>query len=175
MQESLFRQFHGPLAKANTLAVLQGTFDTSAIQPAHMQRSLEFCRFSPQLRETLPASIPLEEHIAFWKKMKEKKSSEPHGLHNGHFKAALDSPILTKCDHWLRDIPYMTGMSPALYQHLLDYEIEKQPGVHRIDKMRTIELMNSELNTDNKCLARAAMWNAEDLGLFVPGQAGGWA
>ena len=55
-----------------------------------------------------------------------------------------------RCDHMLRNIPCITGMSPHLYQQLLDCEIEKKPGVHRIDKMRTIELMNAELNTNNK-------------------------
>ena len=168
---AIFSKFNGKGAKRNSDAVLRGTYPTDDIEHPQLQRFLEHCRY-PVGHRPLPATVTLESHTNFWAKMTEKRSSEPHGLHNGHFKAGAESAFLAQCDTWMRDIPYMTGMSPAVYRHLLDYEIEKAPGVYNIDKMRTIELMNSEMNTNNKLMARDGMRNAEHLGLIPAGQYG---
>ena len=56
----------------------------------------------------------------------EDKGSEPHGLHIGHFKAAIQSLILAYCDALFRNIPLTTGFVPSNWQNLMNFAIEKK-------------------------------------------------
>jgi hypothetical protein len=104
--------------------------------------------------------------------MKEDKGSEPHTLHNGHFKAGVKSDLLAQCDAIMRDIPMHAGFSPALLQQLMNFSIEKEPGNYQLPKMRTIQLMPAELQANNKKVGKAAMEFAEARGLIPAGQCG---
>ena len=54
----------------------------------------------------------------------------------------------------------------------MNFAIEKKAGDWRLSKMRTIQLMNSEFQANNKKMGRAAMRFAEKYDLIPPGQCG---
>ena len=111
-------------------------------------------------------------HIDFWEKAKENKGSEPHGLHNGHFKAGVKDPLIAYCDALFRNLPLESGMVPAQWKHLMNFAIEKKPGDFRLSKMRTIQMMNSEFQANNKLVGQQAMRFAEKNNLIPAGQCG---
>jgi hypothetical protein len=104
--------------------------------------------------------------------MNEHKSLEPHGLHDGCHKAAAQNQLLSQYNTVTHQIPYSTGFAPTIRQNLMDYKLEKDKGEYYMDKMRTIELMNAEANTNNKKLGRDVMANGKKHGLIPLAQAG---
>lgn len=104
--------------------------------------------------------------------MKEDKGSEPHGLHNGHFKAGVKSDLLAQCDTLMREIPMKVGFAPQQWRHLMNFSIEKQPGEFRLSKMRTTQMMNAKLQANNKKVGKEAMRYAELHNLIPAGQCG---
>ena len=59
-------------------------------------------------------------------KAPDHKGSEPHGLHNGHFKAALSLPWLARSDMAIWNIPITTRFVPTQWQNLMNFAIEKK-------------------------------------------------
>ncbi|CAJ1956228.1 unnamed protein product [Cylindrotheca closterium] len=89
-----------------------------------------------------------------------------------HFKAAIQSPSIAYCDALFRNILLTTGFVPLQWQNLMNFAIEKKPGDFRLSKMRTIQLMNSEAQANNKKAGRAAMQFAKAHSLIPDGQCG---
>ena len=110
--------------------------------------------------------------LYFWSRNPENKGSEPHGLHNGHFKAGALSELLASCDTAFSDLPLRSGHVPALWKNLMNFAIKKKPGDFSPHRMRTIQLFNSEAQANYKKAGRAAMKNAEEDGIIPKGQCG---
>jgi hypothetical protein len=174
MTEPFYTAFTGPLFQSNTDDLLHGAFDCSAAPTAASCRFLEHCcRYPASVTTRLSSDIPIDDHASFWRQIPENKASEPHGLHNGHFKAAAQSKLLLTCDAAARAISYKTGgYAPRQWRNLMDFAIEKKPGELRVDLMRTIELMNTEANTNNKKVGRDVMRQAESHKMIPPEQSG---
>ena len=170
MSEPLYSAFVGPNAEANTHDLLRGAFPSESTDP-YVQSFLNNCR-RPERLSSQPLSVKLDDHVQFWQRMGEQKGSEPHGLHNSHFKARATSPLLSQCNATIRDIPFSTGFVPSQWKHLMNFAIEKKPGEKRVTKMRTIQMMNAEFQTNNKKVGKAAMAYAERHGLIPAGQFG---
>ena len=170
MTEPLYSSFNGPQAESNSYDLLRGAFPSPSSDP-YVNSFLNNCRFPDRLSSN-PLSVTLTDHVAFWQRMGEQKGSEPHGLHNGHFKAGATSPILSQCDATIRNIPFTTGFVPDQWKHLMNFAIEKKTGEKRVTKMRTIQMMNSEFQTNNKKVGKEAMAYAERNGLIPAGQFG---
>ena len=170
MQEPLYSAFNGAEAEANSNDLLRGAFPSPSDDP-FLCSFLNNCR-RPESLSSQPLRVSTSDHVAFWQKMREQKGSEPHGLHNGHFKAGITSSLLAECDAMVRQIPFSTGFVPAQWKHLMNFAIEKKPGEKRVTKMRTIQMMNSEFQSNNKRVGKAAMAYAERNNLIPPGQFG---
>jgi hypothetical protein len=170
MQDPLYSLFNGPEAEQNSRDLLSGSFPLET-DDIFLQAFLNHCRRPDHLLDQA-LSVELEDHVAFWTKMPEHKGSEPHGLHNGHFKAGATSVILASCDSLFRAIPFATGLVPKQWLHLMNFAIEKSPGEIRVIMMRTIQMMNSEFQANNKKVGKAAMVYAEHHGLIPKGQCG---
>lgn len=175
MSSPFYESFDGPDQEEQMLRVLQGRWEldptesTSADQ--FMIRFLDSCRYKAKA-PPVPMEIPVPDHVSFWSRMNEYKGCEPHGLHNGHFKAGPMSAVIAQCDTWTREIPLRTGLIPQQWRHLMNFAIEKTPGNFRVRKMRTIQMMNSELQANNKKVGREAMVFAENHNLLPEGQYG---
>ena len=72
----------------------------------------------------------------------------------------------------MRNIPYAKGFAPTLWKNITDVEILKKAEVYDINLMRTIQLMNAELNINNKKLGRDLMMRGEKLKLIAREQYG---
>lgn len=83
-------------------------------------------------------------------KTKEHISSEPSGPHFGHFKAAVEDDYITEIDALIRTLPLKYGFTPKIWNMIVDVQILKKPGVFNIDKLRSIQLMHTEFNMNNK-------------------------
>jgi hypothetical protein len=109
------------------------------------------------------SSVTPKSNRQSWRKQKEDVSAKPEGLTYSHYKAgALDNDI-NIFDATMRDLPYRFGFSPQHWQQITDVEILKKAGVYDIDKMRTITLMDSAYNMNNKQLGRDSLQHAEKL------------
>jgi len=69
-------------------------------------------------------------------------------------KAIAKDNQLSQLMTWVMSIPMMTGFSPKLYQQMTACFLEKKPGVLRINKMRTIWLIDCVFSSSCKILAR---------------------
>ena len=171
MREPLYSTFNGEEAERNSQDLLNGSFDIPPDTDRYTLAFLNQCRyhkdFQPQQLEVTTAV-----HMDFWKKMDENRGSEPHGLHNGHFKAGCESPLVAYCDAIFRNLPFQSGMVPDLWKNLMNFAIEKKAGDFRLSKMRTIQMMNSEFQANNKLVGKHAMAFAEQHRLIPPGQCG---
>ena len=96
----------------------------------------------------------VEDHIQGWKKQNERISSAPIGLHFGHYKAGIQDKDIALFDAAMRSLPYEHGFAPDLWKEIVDVEILKKAGVYNIEKMRTITLMHSDFNMNNKKLGK---------------------
>ena len=141
MSEPLFSTFTGPLTQSTIEALLDGRLDVDSLSSGPTRSFLLQCRW-PCLPSQTPPRVTPADNTEFWSKAKENKSSEPNGLHNGHFKAGATSLLLSQCDAIFRDIPMNKGFVPDQWKNLMNFAIEKKPGEIRVSKMRTIQLMN---------------------------------
>lgn len=124
MAEQLYSMFTGTNREAASFALLEGRLAIpDDLDSAATKAFLSTCRFVRD-HEAQQTHISLTDHVDFWDKIPENKGSEPHGLHNGHFKAAAKSLIIAECDALLQSIPMATGIVPARWKHLMNFAIE---------------------------------------------------
>ena len=171
MSEPLYTMFTGPDADNNQQLLLEGKLPIPGGLAYPTQAFLRHCRLHDSYRSR-PFPLTVEEHVDFWSRTPENKGSEPHGLHNGHFKAGALSELLASCDTAFRDLPLRSGHVPELWKNLMNFAIEKKPGDFRPEGMRTIQLFNSEAQANYKKAGRAAMRNAEEDDIIPKGQCG---
>ena len=103
--------------------------------------------------EDLPSAFSVEEFQGMWRVAREKTSSAGN-IHFGHMKAIATDNFLSQVMTWVMSIPMLTGFSPELYQQMTACFLEKKPGVFRINKMRTIWLIDCIFSSSCKILAR---------------------
>ena len=118
----------------------------------------------------ITSEITPADNAKAWKKQKESTSS--NGLHFGHHKANSTMEELNRFDAQLRTLPYKHGFSPEPWREITDVEILKKAGDYEVELMRTIQLLDSQFNMNNKKLGRELMANAEKYNLIAAEQAG---
>jgi hypothetical protein len=95
----------------NADAVLHGTFSLTGSVPKWMPVYMNplWMPLEVRRRGLISDRVKTSEHQAYWKHAIEGKSSKPWGLHNGHFKAGVNSCLISQVDAALQYIPYLTG------------------------------------------------------------------
>ncbi|CAJ1957324.1 unnamed protein product [Cylindrotheca closterium] len=167
------KMFNGADAERNSFALLEGRPPMPDGIDSYTQPFLEQCRFH-RGHSMIPMEVSPEDHTCFWSCNPENKGSETHGLHNGHFKAGIYSPMVAQCDALFHHIPLITGFVPDNWWHLMNFAIEKKPGDFWLTKMRTIQLMNSESQANYKKLGRLAMAYGEEHHLLADASPATW-
>ena len=167
----------GFLANTNTAEqILQGTFQPPENVDLYTKKMLQELRMPEKIRDlpTTSSTISTKEHIQSWNKQKESTASDAKsGVSFSHYIAGTQHPAIAEFDALNRSLPYQFGFSPKSWQTISDVEILKKAGVYDIEGMRTITLMNSEFNINNKKLGRDMMNHAEKHKLLAPEQYGG--
>jgi hypothetical protein len=174
LEEPLLSEFGTLGINANADAVLNGTYSLPGSVPRWMTVYMNTLWMPLEVRRRglISDRAKTSEHQAYWKHAIEGKLSEPCGLHNGHFNTGANSCLISQIDAALRHIPYLTGYAPTNWCNITDLAIEKESGNFRAEKMRTIQLMTAEFNTNNKQLGRDMMRNAEGCHV-IPEEHGG--
>jgi hypothetical protein len=119
----------GPYAtttRAN--AILRGNYSSPDID--HWASQL-----LPFLQQEIPTEIPkycsIHQHIAGWKRVKERTSAGPSGITIPHMKAHGKSILLSNVDTILANLPYIHGFSPERWRKGLDVMLGKSQGFDR--------------------------------------------
>jgi hypothetical protein len=165
----------GYLADTNAAdSILAGTYQIPVGVDTYTAKLIAELRMPEVIRNNMltAAYVSTDDHTNGWRRQKENTSADPDGLSFSHFKAGIEDDLISQFDATLRSLPYQHGFSPTAWRHLTDVEILKKAGVYDIEKMRTIILMNSEFNMNNKKLGRDMMCNAEKYGTLAREQYG---
>ena len=157
--------------------ILQGCYDPPEGTDKYMIELLEELRMPQTIREGIKehgfisTEISESENKQGWQKRK-LASAEPSGLSMDHYAVGCEDKILNSSDTFLRQLPYRFGFSPVAWQTITDVEILKKAGIYDVELMRTIQLMHSEFNMNNKKLGRDMMSFAESCRALAPEQFG---
>ena len=154
--------------------ILQGTYSPDPETDLYACQLLKHLEMPAIIKgsPSLTNIITIEDHIESWRKQKEGIASDPSGLSFSHFKAGIEDNIIAQYDATIRSLPYQYGFVPDMWKTMTDVAILKKAGVYDIGKMRTIVLMNSEYNMNNKKLGKEVMSNAEKNKTVAPEQYG---
>lgn len=79
------------------------------------------------------------------------------GLHNGHYIAAAHDTYLSKLTATLSSLPWQMGVATERWTTSLNVEIEKRSEERRLDKLRTIHLLEADFNTETKLIFNKRM------------------
>ena len=148
----------GPAADA----ILDGTYVPPHEVADDVGDILKSLKCPPTIRmQRQPSPITCEEHSSGWKKVRERTSSSPSGLHVGHWKCGSMDSNINWVNTSLANIPFLSGYSPKRWRHGINVLLEKSKGNCRIDKLRKILLYEADFNMNNKYLGRDMMKCAE--------------
>ena len=141
-----------------TKEVLNGTFDPPESMDDDTKDFLEACRFQggPPTQQTVAARYINMRHL--WSKRKEKTVSHNH--HMGHYKCLMQDTDLSWFFFQRAEIPLYTGYSCKRHRTCVDLMILKRARCFELSKLRTLGLLDTEFNNNNKALGFEAMNNA---------------
>ena len=107
------------------------------------------------------------DYIRYWQKIKDRTSSSPSGVHITHYKAsALNS---TAADHFALQMNLIirSGVHPLRWGSALQVMLEKVAGICLVDKLRSIQLYEADLNWFMKFIFNdIALTKLEETGLL---------
>jgi Reverse transcriptase (RNA-dependent DNA polymerase) len=105
--------------------------------------------------------ITTEEFQEGWRKCREFTATGKSGIHFGHFKASCLDPELTEFDKDMLNISLTTGYTLQRWLYGIDVMIPKKADSIRVDKLRTIVLLEADFNFLNKLIGKRVMFHAE--------------
>jgi hypothetical protein len=158
-------------------AILAGNYVSLAGTDPYMKELLEEMCMPATICKTIQkqgltsTELPKEENKLGWTKRK-LALAESTGLTMDHYAAGCEDPELNEIDTLSRQLPYQCGFSPESWRIITDVKILKKAGVYDVKLMRTIQLMHSEFNMNNKKLGHDVMAFAQSYGAPAPGQFG---
>jgi len=93
--------------------------------------------------------------VKTWRQRKEATTSADQ--HFGHYKAIMQQPTLSWLLFQRAEIPTISGFSPSRHRHCVDLMIMKKTMSFSVDKQRTLGILESEFNHNNRSLQYEAM------------------
>ena len=100
------------------------------------------------LTGTQPNTITItgEDYSNYWKRINDRTSSSPSGLHITHYKASALDPVLSEYFANQMNLIISSGIHPLRWGTALQVMLEKVAGVCLVDKLRSIQLYEADLN-----------------------------
>ena len=142
--------------------ILTGCYEPPKGTDKYMKELLHELRMPQAIRDGIKkhgyisTEISQDENSQGWKKRR-LASAEPSGLTMDHYAVGGEDELMNDIDTLLRQLPYRFGFSPEAWQTITDVEILKKAGINDVELMRTIQLMHSEFNMNNKKLGQDMM------------------
>ena len=181
MQQPLLSEFR---YRENTLAndqVLDGTYEPHEATDPHAKILLEGLAMPAKIRAQCRAPPPrsprtgisTDDHIKAWRKAKEMTSAGMSGLHFGMYEAHTRRCKLAELDASCRSVCYRAGFAYKRWRWGLDVQLLKRSMDYRIEKLRTILLLEADFNMNNKALRQDAMRAGERVGVHARDNLGG--
>ena len=164
LEEAFIRDLghHGEGPEINK--VLNGTYipPTGASQPT--KDYLEACATTPAIltlanQPTIPYRY--KTHTESWKCRKEKTTTYNQSM--AHYKAIFSDKFISWFFFQRADIPETTGYSPQRHRRCVDLMIMKKHMNFDIKKQRTLGILDTEFNQNNKRIGNEGMRNATKL------------
>jgi hypothetical protein len=91
-------------------------------------------------------TITAKDYMVYHKRVRESTSSLPSGLHLGHGKAAAFSETLAATHATQMNLIIHSGVHPTRWGTALQVMLEKVAGICLVDKLRSIQLYEADLN-----------------------------
>jgi len=155
-------------------SILEGTFVPPEETDQYTKLVLLQLKIPEALRDIPPfrSTITADDNVQSWKRQKEHTAADPHGLSFSHHIAGAYDTTIAEVDAVIRSAPLETAFVPLEWQTMTDCSIPKKKNVLQASKMRTICLMNSQFNMNNKAMGRRLMAHNEFHGTIAEEQAG---
>ena len=160
---------HGPLAEElgydGTSAVCQQILEGTYIPPLGTNEYT--IAYLEELKRPVQIHLPPKAEVSTptfqdgWEKTNEHISSGLTGIHFGHIKACALDDVLSDFEATMCHIPYSTGFSPGEWKNSINTMIQKIGKQPEVEKLRTINLLESDFNFNNKIMGRAVRECAE--------------
>ena len=117
----------------------------------------------PDVLDTSPCPdfVSNQSHTSAWSKAKERTSAGKSGLHFGMFKAQAKDPETSAFNASMRSVAYRTGHVFPRWKKGVDVVLLKRQLDYRVEKLRTILLLEADANMNYKQLGGNGMWYAE--------------
>ena len=141
--------------------VLDGMYIPPASATTATKDFLSACKYNVEAKELArPHDVVhrYRDHVKSWKVRQEKTCTHHH--HMGHYKSIFKDKYLSWFFFQRADIPDMTGYSPHRHRECIDLMIMKKAMCYDINKQRTLGILDTEFNQNNKRIGRDGMNNA---------------
>ena len=134
--------------------ILAGTYECPEGTPDSVIQWIQHMAIpDPSNRHTILST--LADYRNGWKKVKEYTASGE--LHFGHYKAGARHEMISWAHFVMAGIPRATGFVPDRWKQCTDVMLLKKEGLYLVNKLRTIVLLESDFNMENKRLGRESM------------------
>ena len=145
--------------------VLNGTYTPPPSSSPDTSDFLSACRISHEAEELKHRQNDiLTRYLDFKKSWQIRKESTcTHNLHIGHYKAAIRHKDIGWFLFQRSDFPGITGYSPKNHRQCVDLMIMKKSHCYELKKQRTIGILDTEYNHNNKKIGKRGMDNAISL------------
>jgi hypothetical protein len=139
--------------------VLSGTYE---FEPGFDDATMRICQEVAAIREVVPADsvdaiVRKGDWSSYWSKAREETSSSESGLHFSHYKADAGSKTISHFHAIKASVMLKDGWGYARWGRGMSVMLEKIPGCQRIDKVRSILLMEADFNCVNKIIFGSRM------------------
>ena len=96
--------------------------------------------------DSVKTDLTTEQYANFWKNKRETTATSPFGLHIGHFKSVVPYEDILNIHLQLLVIPFQKAYVPTRWAKTVQIMLEKDQGRPWSNRLRIIELFDSQLN-----------------------------
>ena len=157
--------------------ILDGNFDSKSRIQEPMQAIHTFFDHLQRPHHSdgseIDITITPEDFMTGFKKVKEATSSSPSGRHMGHYKAAMKNKRIVEMYATMMDLPMKYKFAPERWTRAIQVLLEKDKGRPNVERLRTIQLVEADLNMVLKIIfGRRLVYHAEDRDFLPKSQFG---
>lgn len=108
------------------------------------------------------------DYVKYHKRLHEATSSSPSGFHHGHGKSSAQSPLLADIYATQMNLIIRSGTHPTRWGIALQVLLEKVAGVCLVEKLRSIQLYEADLNWFMKFIFNDTAMDALQATNYLP-------